>query len=166
MKVSIRVGALAAGVAMAVSVAVPMALPAGAALKASVTCRGEPSPPLSAGKVVSTISKCTPAALAAGGTSTTKAKAGSTTGQSTSTTVWKGGKGSTTSTIKYKGTTKGKCKAPFDSRVQINGKVTKATGAAAKITKVGEPVTAFICAITKGAKLGQTTIEPGSVFKL
>ena len=167
MKVSVRAGALIAGFAMAMSVAVPLAMPAGAATP-SVSCKAQTSPPLAAGKVVSTLSKCSPAALAAGGTSTTKAKAGSTSGQVVSTTVWKGGKGSTTSTISYtsKGVTKGKCKAPFDTRVKITGKVTKAAGAAAKITKAGEPVTAFICAITKGAKVGQTILEPGSLFKL
>src|SRR5689334_16182119 len=98
-----------------------MAMPAGAALKPSVSCKAETSPPLAAGNVVSTLSKCSPAALAAGGTSKTKAKAGSTSGQQTSTTTWKGGKGTTTSTIKYAATTKGKCKAPYDTRIKITG---------------------------------------------
>ena len=167
MKISLKVGALALGLATAASMAVPMALPAGAALKSSVACKAETSPPLSAGAVKSTISNCTPAALKAGGTSTTKAKAGAKAGTVTSTTIWKNNKGTTTATITYAGAaTKGKCKAPFDSRITITGKVTKATGAAAAITKVGEPVTASICAITKGAKVGQTTIEPGTAFKL
>jgi|SRR3954447_8391750 hypothetical protein len=167
MKMSIKASALVIGMAATAGMVLPIAAPAGAALKASVSCKTETSPPLSKGAVKSTVGKCTPAALAAGGTSTTKAKAGSTSGQSTSTTTWKNGKGTTTATIKYKGAaTKGKCKAPYDTRVTITGKVTKATGAAAKITKVGEPVTASICAITKGAKLGQTTIEPGTLFKL
>ena len=167
MKLSIRTGALVAGIAMGVSVVVPMALPAGAALKSSVSCKTETSPPLAAGSVKSTVGNCT-TALKAGGTSTTKAKPGSTSGQKTSTTVWKNGKGTTTATITYAGNPagKGKCKAPYDLRVKITGKVTKATGAATAITKVGEPVTASICAITKGAKLGQTTIEPGTTFNL
>jgi hypothetical protein len=168
MKMSMRAGALVAGLAMAVSLAVPLAAPAGAALKPSVACKAETSPPLASagGKVKSTISKCTPTALSAGGTSTTKAKAGSTSGQVVSTTIWKNGKGTSTATIKYAGTTPGKCKAPFDTRVKITGTTGKSTGAAAKIVKKGEAVTAFICAITKGPKTGQTMLEPGTSFKL
>ena len=150
---------------MALSVAVPMALPAGAALKSSVSCKTETSPPLAEGKVKSTIGTYT-GPLKAGGTSTTKAKPGATAVIVTSTTIWKNNKGTTTATIKYKGAkTKGKCKAPYDTT--ITGKVTKATGAAATITKKGEPVTVSICAISKAeASQGKTTIEPGTLFKL
>ena len=165
MKISKRAGALVAGLAVA-GLVVPLALPAGAALKPSVTCKSSTTKPIASGSVKSTLAKCTPAALAAGGSSSTKAKAGSTSGQVVSTTVWKNGKGSTTSTIKYAVVAKGKCKAPFDARVKVTGSVTKATGAAAKITKKGEPVTAFVCAVTKGAKAGQSALEPGTVFKL
>src|SRR3954452_15126069 len=172
MRMSIKASALVIGMAATVGMVLPMAAPAGAALKPSVSCKTETSPSLKAGggNVKSTIGGCTPTALKAGGTSTTKAKAGDSSGKKTSTTVWKNGKGTTTATITYAGTPagKGKCKAPYDLRVKITGKVTKATGAAKAITKVGEPVTASICAISnvKNPKVGQTTIEPGTLFKL
>jgi hypothetical protein len=167
VKLSIRAGALAAGLVMGLGVVVPLALPAGAA-KASVSCAKETSPPLAAGKVHSTLATCTPAALKAGGTSVTKTAKNQTKGTVTDVITWKGGKGTTTAVIKYGPTTKGKCKAPFDARVKITGSVKSATGAAAKITKKGEPVTAFICAISnlKSPKVGQTTIEPGTKFAL
>jgi hypothetical protein len=169
VKTSIRYGALACALAAGSAVVVPLALPASAAaLKPSVSCKSESSPPLAAGKVTSTVSKCTPAALSAGGTSTTKTKAGSTSGQVISTTVWKGGKGTTAATIKYAGAkTLGKCKAPYDTRVTIKGTVNKSTGAAAAIVKKGEAVTASICAIAKAGKSqGKTILEPGTAFKL
>jgi hypothetical protein len=50
--------------------------------------------------------------------------------------------------------------------VKITGKVNSSTGAAA-IVKKGEPVTAFVCSVTKaGPTLGKSVNEPGTVFKL
>jgi len=168
MKMSLKTGALVVGLTAGVGLVMPLAVPAGATLKPSVACAKESSPPLANNKVKSSISQCTPAALAAGGTSVTKTVKGQTKGTVTDVITWRGGKGTTTATIKYGPTSKGKCKAPYDARVKITGSVKSATGAAAKITKKGEPVTAFICAITnlKSPKLGQTTIEPGTKFKL
>ena len=167
MKISKRAGALVAGVAMGVSMAVPLALPAGAA-KSSVSCTKLTALPLAqtGGKLKSTVSSCTPAALKAGGSSLTTVKKGQTAGTVTNTITWKNGKGTTVAVIKYGSTTKGKCKAPYDSRVKITGSVKSATGAAAKITKKGEPIVAFVCAVTKGAKQGQSALEPGTTFKL
>jgi hypothetical protein len=170
VKFSVKVGALASALAAGTAIVVPMALPAGAAApKASVSCAKETSPPLKAGKtIVSTIAACTPAALAAGGASTTSVKSGQTKGTVTDTIVWKGKKGTTVAVIKYGGAkTLGKCKAPYDTRVTITGKVSKSTGAAAAIVKKGEPITASICAISKaGATQGKTILEPGTKFKV
>jgi hypothetical protein len=165
MKMS-KASALVMGIAAGAAMVVPLALPAGAALKSSTTCKKE-STVVKGSKVTSTIASCTPAALAAGGTSVTSVKPNQQKGTVTDTITWKGGKGKTVAVVTFGKTTKGKCKAPYDSRVKITGKVTSATGAAAKITKKGEPVNAFICAITKpGPKLGQTALEPGTTFKL
>jgi hypothetical protein len=167
VKTSIRVGALAIALAAGSAVVVPLALPAAAATP-SVSCAKESSPKLKAGqKLISTLATCTPAALAAGGASSTAVKPGQTKGTVTDTIVWKGGKGTTVAVIKYAGTTIGKCKAPYDTRVQITGTVSKSTGAAAAIVKKGEPVTALVCAVSKNAALlGQSTLEPGTKFKL
>jgi hypothetical protein len=167
MKHSFRAAVLA--VAASAALIAPLALPASAAApKPSVACAKETSPPLKGGATVSTLASCTPAALKAGGGSTTKTAKNQTKGTVTDTIVWKGKQGTTVAVIKYAGAkTIGKCKAPFDGRVTITGTVKSATGAAAKITKKGEPVTASICAVTKaGPKLGQTILEPGTKFKL
>ena len=166
MKISLKAGALVVGIAAGVGLVVPLALPVGAALKSSVACKKESTPPLANNKVKSTVSMCTPAQLSAGGTSVSSVKPGQKKGTLTDTITWKNGKGTTVATVSFATTTKGKCKAPYDSRVKITGSVKSATGAAAKITKKGEPVAAFICAITKGAKTGQTTLETGTTFKL
>jgi hypothetical protein len=164
-----KAGALGAGLAMAFGLAVPLALPAGAAPKPSVACAKESSPPIaqSGGKVKSTLAACTPAALKAGGSSLTTVNPGQQAGTVTDTITWKGGKGKTVAIVKYASTTKGKCKAPYDARIKITGSVKSSTGAAANIVKKGEPLSAFVCAITKaGAKQGQTALEPGTKFKL
>ena len=166
MKMSLKASVLALGIAATAGMVLLLAVPAGAALKSSVSCKKE-STTLKGGKVTSNISSCTPASLAAGGSSVTSVKPNQQKGTVTDTVTWKGGKGKTVATVSYAKTTKGKCKAPYDSRVKITGKVTSATGAAAKITKKGEPVAALICAITKaGPKQGQTALEPGSTFRL
>ena len=168
MKYSFRAGVLA--VAASAALIAPLALPASAAApKPSVVCAKESSPPLKAGTtIVSTLASCTPAALKAGGSSTTKTAKNQTKGTVTDTIIWKGKQGTTVATVKYGGAkTLGKCKAPYDTRVTITGSVKSATGAAAKITKKGEPVTASICAISKaGATQGKTILEPGTKFKL
>jgi hypothetical protein len=165
MKNSMRAGALVAGLALGVSLAVPLALPAGAALKPTVSCAKLTAPPLKGKQITSTISMCKPAALAAGGGSVVTVKPNQKKGTVTETITWKNGKGKTVLTISYAPVTIGKCKKPYDSRVKITGKVSSSTGAA-KIIKAGEPVTGFVCSITKGTKTGQSTIEPGTTLKL
>ena len=169
MRISRKAGALAVGMAAGVGLVVPLALPAAAGPPAHVACAKETSPPLaqSGGKVKSTLALCTPAALKAGGSSVSAVKPGQTAGTLTNTITWKNGKGKTVAIVKFaKAATKGKCKAPYDSRIKITGSVKSSSGAAAAIIKKGEPLSAFICAITKGAKQGQTTLEPGTKFKL
>jgi hypothetical protein len=169
MNVSVRTRVLVLTVATSALLTAPLALPA-SALKPSVACAKETSPPIakSGGKLSSTLSSCTPTALAAGGSSLTAVKAGQTKGTLTDTITWKGGKGTTVAVVKYGGAAGvGKCKAPYDSRVAISGSVKSATGAAKAITKVGEPLSASICAISKaGPNQGQTMLEPGTKFTL
>ena len=166
MKNSIRASALAIALATGITVGVPLALPAGAALKPSVTCSK-----LTAGfvgKVLkTTISQCTPAALAKGGPSASgTSKSGPTSGKTVMTITWAGGKGTTKSVVNYKPAKgNGKCASP-STRVAVTGSVSSATGAAAAITKKGEPLTISICAITSGPKLGSSSLEPGTKLKL
>jgi hypothetical protein len=168
MKRSIRHRSLAAAIAAGTFLALPLALPA-AAVVPHVACAKESSPPIaqSGGKVKSSLSACTPTALKAGGSSVTAVKPGQQAGTVTDTITWRNGKGKTTAVVKYAATSKGKCKAPYDARIKITGSTKGSTGAAAKIVKPGEPVSAFVCAITKaGTKQGQTALEPGTKFKL
>jgi hypothetical protein len=169
MKRSIRHRSLAAAAAAGTLVAVSLTLPAGAALTPHVACAKESSPPIaqSGGKLKSSLSSCTPAALNAGGASLTAVKPGQTKGTLTDTITWRNGKGKTVAIVKYGPTSQGKCKAPYDSRIKITGSVKSSSGPAAKIVKNGEPVSAFVCAISKvGPKQGQTALEPGTKFKL
>jgi hypothetical protein len=169
VKLSIRGGALAAVAAIGTAgLVVPLTNVASAAIPPHVACAKVTSQPLSktGGKIKATFAQCTPAALAAGGGSLTSVQPNQTSGTLTDKVTWKNGKGTTTMIIKYAGTTIGKCKPPYDTRVKITGKVKSSTGAAAKIVKNGEPVTAFQCAITKGPNTGQSTLEPGTKFKL
>jgi hypothetical protein len=168
MRISNRAGALVIAIAAGAGLAVPFALPAAAALKPSVVCSKLSIPPLKGGNGKATIAQCTPATLSAGGSSTFKAGTGATSGKLVMTITWNGGKGTTKATVSYKpATAKGKCSTiAGTSRVTIAGTVSSATGAAAKITKTGEPVTVSACSITSGAKLGQTVLEPGTKFTL
>jgi hypothetical protein len=144
--------------------AVPLAVPAGAGPSPSVSCKSETSP-LYAGQHQYKISKCTPAALSAGATST-KTPPKPNTGKFVFSTVWNKDKGTTTSHVKFTVVSKGKCKAPFGTRLKVTGTVNSSTGVAATIVKKGEPVSAFLCEITKGAKFGQTVLEAGTTFKV
>jgi hypothetical protein len=171
VKFKTRASALALATALGTAgLALPYVTPADAALKPSATCAKLSAPPLAqtGGKVKSTVASCTPAALKAGGGSITKVDTSQTSGTLVQTITWKNGKGTTKLTIKFapvKGI--GKCKAPYDGRVKITGSVKSSTGAAKKIIKPKEPVSASICAVTKaGAKQGQSTLEPGTKFKL
>jgi hypothetical protein len=153
-------------VASAALLAVPFATPA-SALTSSVACAKEGSA-LKNGKATSTFSVCTPVALQAGGTgvSPKTPPPGTKKGQVALKITWKGGKGTTTMVFAFTVQKKlGKCK-PGTTRVFIKGTVKSATGAAAKITKTNEPVTASSCVYASGPKVGQSSLEPGTKFKL
>jgi hypothetical protein len=167
VKLTNRVGALALATALGTAgLALPYAAPAGAALKPTVACAKVDAPALKGStKLKSTFASCTPALLAAGGTSLTKVDtSGPTSGKLTMTITWKNGKGTTKATVAYAPTTQGKCKAPR-KRVKITGKVVSSTGAA-KIVKAGEPLSGFVCSVQSGPNVGLTSIEPGTKFKL
>jgi hypothetical protein len=86
-------------------------------------------------------------------------------GKITSTMKWNNGKGTTTMVEQYK-TTTGKSKCPAgQSHILLTGTTKTSTGAAAKIIKSGEPISASICTNTKKQPY-VSTLEPGSKFKL
>ena len=145
----------------------PLASPASAALKPSVAC-GKLTTKLVGTTATSVLSQCTPAALSAGGTSVTlkTPPPGSQQGQLGSKITWKGGKGTTTTAAKFVlQKTRGTCPAGT-TRITTSGSVKIVTGAAKKIIKVGEPVTATVCAYVSGPKKGQTMLAPGTKYKL
>ena len=164
MRVSVRGRALVLAVAAASVLAVPFATPASAAQSAS--CKTVTTA-LKAGKISATFTKCTPASLSAGGSATfTNPPTGTTKGTLKLTLTWKGGKGTTLALVSFKAAaTVGKC-PKGDTREAVTGKVTGGTGAAAKVIKKGEAVTSSTCAVTSGPKLGSSTLEPGTLFKL
>ena len=168
MRTSIRAGALVVALAAAAAFAVPLALPAAATVKPSVSCKKLSIPPLKNKSGKATVSQCTPAALSTGGTSTFTAGTSATSGKIVMKIAWNKKQGTTSAAVKYAtAKTMGKCTTVKGStRVAITGSVSGATGAAAKITKKGEPVKVSACAITSGAKLGQTVLEPGTSFTL
>jgi hypothetical protein len=164
MKVSARVRTLVLVAAAGSLLAVPFATPASAA--ASASCKTVTTT-LKAGKISATFTKCTPAGLSAGGSATfTNPPKGTTKGTLKLTLTWKGGKGTTLALVSFKGATgNGKCPAG-QTREAVTGKVTGGTGAAAAIIKKNELVTSSTCAVTSGPKLGSSTLEPGTLFKL
>ena len=164
MKNSVRIGGLACAAA-AVAFTFMLATPVSAALPQHLTC-AKLSSPKSSGTSHGTISSCTPAALAAGATSafTTPPK-GTQAGTLKGTYTWKNGKGKTIMLITFKLQATRRKRPTGTSRVAVTGKVTGGSGAAAKIIKVNEPVSASVCAVTSGANAGKTTLEPGTKFK-
>ena len=164
MRVSVRGRALVLAVAAASVLAVPFATPASAAQSAS--CKTVTTA-LKAGKISATFTKCTPASLSAGGGATfTNPPKGTTKGTLKLTLTWKGGKGTTLALVSFKAAAGiGKC-PKGETREAVTGKVTGGSGAAAKIIKTGELVTSSTCAVTSGPKLGSSTLEPGTMFKL
>ena len=165
MKVSVRGGAFALAVGAASLLAVPFAAPAFAAQSGS--CKTVTTA-LKAGKITATFTSCTPASLSAGGSATfTNPPKGTTKGTLKLTLTWKGGKGTTLALVSFKASPAGLGKCPKgDTREAVTGKVTGGTGAAAAIIKTGELVTSSTCAVTTGPKLGSSTLEPGTLFKL
>jgi hypothetical protein len=165
MKASFGFRALTMAVAAGTLLAVPFALPASAAQSAS--CKTVTTA-LKGGKISAVFTKCTPAALSAGGTASfTNPPKGTTAGTLKLTLTWKGGKGKTLALVTFKAA-KGLGKCPKgDTREAVTGTISKGgTGAAGSLIKVGEKVTSSTCAVTTGPKLGSSILEPGTLFKL
>ncbi len=145
----------------------PLALPASAALTPSVAC-AKLTTKLVGSTATSVLTGCTPAALKAGGTAVTlkTPPPGSKKGQLGSKITWKGGKGTTTSAATFTvEKNRGNCPAGT-TRILSSGSVKSVTGAAKQVIKVGEPVTATVCAYVSGPKAGQTSLAPGTKYKL
>ena len=166
MNRSLRARGIVLAATAALAVSVVLVEPASAALTPHVTC-AKLSVPKSGSTTPSTISSCTPTALKDGATSKFKQPPkGSQAGTLTGSFVWKGGKGTTVTLVSFKLlTAKGKC-AAGQTRVKLTGKVTGGTGAAAKIVKKGEPVSASICSYVSGPKTGMSSLEPGTQYKM
>jgi len=165
MKTSVGFRAAVLAVAAGSLLAVPFAMPASAAQSAS--CKTVTTA-LKGGKITAAFTKCSPAALAAGGSASfTNPPKGTTKGTLKLTLTWKGGKGTTVALVNFKNNPAGIGKCPKgQTRELVTGTVKSGTGAAAKTIKVGEKVTSSTCAVTTGAKLGSSTLEPGTAFKL
>ena len=160
MKISVKNRALVIAVVAGASLAAPFAAPASAAQSAACS---KVTTPVVNGKATTTLSQCTPASLSAGGSTVTSPGAGKYAGKLIFTISWKNKKGTTVSAIKYTpAKTTGKCPAGTAARITVTGAVTGGTGTAGTIIKKGESVTASVCA----AKTGQSTLEPGTKFKL
>ena len=115
----------------------------------------------------STLATCKPAGLAAGGSSSVTTPAKNLFGKITSTLTWNGGKGTTTMVEQYKTAaagSKSKC-AKGLSHELLTGTTKSSTGAAAKIIKAGEPISASVCTNTSKQPY-VSTLEPGTTFKL
>jgi hypothetical protein len=171
MRVAARVRALGIGVAAASLLVPALAVPASAATtKPHVVCSKVTS---SSTKIVgnkitvkSSFGGCTPAALKAGGTQKITTTLNKLSGSIKGTFVWKNKKGSTALTIKF-AQQQNRRRCPAGTvREKITGKTGKSKGPAAQIVKIGEPVTASICAYASGPKVGKSFLEKGTKFKL
>ena len=170
MRVSVRIRVLAGAATAAMALAIPLTtpVPASAALKPSVAC-GAITDKLVGTTATSVLSKCTPAALSAGGTAVTlkTPPPGSKKGSLGTKITWKGGQGTTTTAATFTlQPTRGSCPVGM-TRITVGpGSVKIVSGAAAKIIKVGEPVSATICAFVSGPKKGQIKLAPGTKYML
>ncbi len=167
-----RIRGLALAIGGAALLAAPLALPAAAAPVAHVSCAklsSTTSVNLTTGKgtVSSAFLTCTPAGLKAGGTSKVVVPISKLTGTITSKITWKGGKGTTVVSEKFvTQKTIGKCPAGTKYRTIISGKTGASTGAAAKIVKKGEPISAQVCTKAPSATKYVSTLLKGTKFKL
>ncbi len=169
-----KLGALCAATALAATgLAVPLAQSASAAKKKpSVVCpkiAATTTLNLATGKgtTATTWMKCTPAALKAGGSSKVTVPIEKLTGNLTSTIKWKNHKGTTKVTLKYTSQkTLGKCPAGSAYRTKITGTTKASTGAAKKIVKAGEKITAEVCTKVKTETKYVSTLLKGTTFKI
>jgi hypothetical protein len=113
------------------------------------------------GKIIATVSGCTPLS-ATGGKGSGTFKAGTTSGTLAATLKWANNKGTTSAKVKLSPQpTRRKCPAGT-SRITVTGKVTGGTGAAGRLFKAGQPVNGSVCA---NAKTGAASLEPGTALK-
>ena len=163
---------LALAIGGAALLAAPLALPASAAPAPHVACAKLSSSTTvnltkATGTVTSSFLNCTPKALAAGGSSKVTVPISKLSGSITSKITWKNGKGTTTVAEKF--TTQktiGKCPAGTKYRTIVTGTTKGSTGAAAKIIKKGEPISAQICTTAPSATKYVSTLLKGTKFKL
>jgi hypothetical protein len=165
-----KLGALGAAIAIAATgLALPLAQSAGATtphvvcgkIAATTTISG------SNGTTKTTWSQCTPTTLKAGGTSSVTVPVSKLLGNLTSTIKWSNGKGTTKVTMKYvtqSGTTG--CPAGTKYRTKITGTTGASTGAAAKIVKKGESISAMVCTKVVSSTKYTSTLKPGTKFKI
>jgi hypothetical protein len=168
-----KLGALCAAAAIsATGLALPLAQPASAAPKPHVICSKIAATTTlntvkGTGTTATTWSLCTPTALKAGGTSKVTVPINKLTGNLTSKITWKNGKGTTKVTMKYTTQqTKTGCPAGTAYRTKITGVTKASTGAAKKIVKVGEPITAEVCTKSASATKYVSKLKPGTKFKI
>ena len=173
MQRSHRVGSIIFAAAVGVGgLVLPFVAPAGAAPAAHVACSKLQSTTTvnlskGTGTVASAFVTCTPAGLKAGGSSKVTVPLKDLSGSITTKITWKSGKGTTTAVEKYTTQkTLGKCPAGTKYRTQITGSVKSSTGAAAKIIKKGEPVSAMVCTKAPSSTKYTSTLYPGTKFKL
>jgi hypothetical protein len=165
-----KLGALCAATAIAATgLALPLAQSAGATtphvvcgkIVATTTISG------SNGTTATTWSLCTPATLSAGGSSKVTVPVSKLLGNLTSTITWKNSKGTTKVTLKYvTQSTKTGCPAGTAYRTKVTGTTGASTGAAKKIVKVGETITAEICTKVVTKTKYSSSLKPGTKFKI
>src|SRR5690349_996551 len=161
MRVSLKSRAAVMSIVAGAVLAVPMALPGGSALPQPGSCSKITTKKVGT-KINITVSGCKPLAATGGsGKGTTSAGSGKLSGSTINTITWATKHGTSKMAIKFSQTTQGKCKAGT-VRLKITGKVVSSTGAASKVIKPNQPVTAFVCVNTTTAA---SSLEPGTLEK-
>jgi hypothetical protein len=170
MKCSIRSRSVVLAVAAGALLAVPFASPASAA--SSLSCSklsSTTSLNLTAktGTTSSSFLSCGTGALAAGGSSKVTVPISKITGSLTEKITWKGGKGTTSVTEKYTSQkTLGKCPKGTKYRTIVSGTTKTSTGAAAKVIKSGETISAQICTTAPTTTKYVSILLKGTTFKI
>ncbi len=165
-----RASALVFAIATAAGLAVPFASPASAA--SSTACSklvSTTSLNLKAGTgtVASSFLTCGTGGLAAGGSSSVTVPIAKITGSLTSKITWKGGKGTTVATEKYASQkVLAPCPKGTKYRTLITGTTGSSTGAAAKIVKAGETISATVCTTAPSSTKYVSSLLKGTTFKL
>jgi hypothetical protein len=166
-----RTRGLALAIAGAGLLAAPLALPAEATTPhvACAKLSSTTSVNLTTGKgtVTSSFLTCTPTALKAGGSSKVVVPISKLSGSIASKITWKNGKGTTNVVEKF--TTQktiGKCPAGTKYRTIVAGTTKGSTGAAAKVIKNGETISAEICTKAASSTKYVSTLLKGTKFKL